>query len=124
MPIRSMTGFAQVSGQVHDQLGFTLSLKSVNHRFLDLHPRIPPDSDALELKIRRILKEKLVRGHVDVSFTVQSGDSQGLAVNRVLVRRYVEAFRAMAAEAGIAAEPDLNVIFKFPGATQEGNPTA
>ena len=39
MPIRSMTGFAQVKGQVDPQLAFTLSLKSVNHRFLDLHFR-------------------------------------------------------------------------------------
>jgi uncharacterized protein (TIGR00255 family) len=121
MPIRSMTGFAQASGQVHDQLGFTLSLKSVNHRFLDLHLRMPPDSDALELKIRRILKERLVRGHVDVSLTFQSDDAQGVAINRPLVRRYVEAFRAMAAEAGIAAEPDLNAILKLPGTIQEGN---
>ena len=48
MPIRSMTGFAQVKGQVSaaegkGQLGFTVSLKSVNHRFLDLHFRMPSE---------------------------------------------------------------------------------
>ena len=37
MTLRSMTGFAQVKGQVHAQMAFALSLKSVNHRFLDLH---------------------------------------------------------------------------------------
>ena len=71
MPIRSMTGFAQVKGQVSDPqisvpgktpMGFTLSLKSVNHRFLDVHFRMPSDSDALEMKLRRLLKEKLARG--------------------------------------------------------------
>ena len=56
MPIRSMTGFAQVKGQVNNALGFTLSLKSVNHRFLDLHFRMPSDSDSLEMKLRRLLK--------------------------------------------------------------------
>ena len=45
MSIRSMTGFAQVKGQVNGQFGFTLSLKSVNHRFLDIHFRLPSDSD-------------------------------------------------------------------------------
>ena len=45
MPIRSMTGFAQVKGQVNDgSSAFTLSLKSVNHRFLDLHFRMPSDT--------------------------------------------------------------------------------
>ncbi|MGA9789141.1 MAG: YicC/YloC family endoribonuclease, partial [Terriglobales bacterium] len=42
-----MTGFAQVKGQVNAQLAFSLSLKSVNHRFLDLHFRLPSDTDAL-----------------------------------------------------------------------------
>ena len=58
MTIRSMTGFAQVKGQVNAQLAFTLSLKSVNHRFLDLHFRLPSDTDSLEMKLRRMLKEK------------------------------------------------------------------
>ena len=51
MSIRSMTGFAQVKGQVNGQFGFTLSLKSVNHRFLDIHFRMPSDSDDLEMKL-------------------------------------------------------------------------
>jgi len=55
-------GFAQVKGQVHAQMAFALSLKSVNHRFLDLHFRLPSDTDSLEMKLRRILKEKLARG--------------------------------------------------------------
>jgi len=58
MPIRSMTGYAQVKGQINDQATFTLSLKSVNHRFLDLHFRMPSESDGLEMKLRRLLKEK------------------------------------------------------------------
>ena len=48
MPIRSMTGYAQVKGQINDQATFTLSLKSVNHRFLDLHFRMPSESDGLK----------------------------------------------------------------------------
>ena len=63
MPLRSMTGFAQIKGQVNAQLAFALSLKSVNHRFLDLHFRMPSDTDALEMKLRRMLKDKLARGH-------------------------------------------------------------
>ena len=73
MPIRSMTGFAQVKGQAVpqvngqvDQLGLHRSrLKSVNHRFLDLHFRMPSDTDGLEMKLRRMLKEKMARGHVE-----------------------------------------------------------
>jgi len=66
MPVRSMTGFAQIKGQVNAQMAFSLSLKAVNHRFLDLHFRLPSDTDALEMKLRKALKEKMARGHVEV----------------------------------------------------------
>ena len=54
-----MTGFAQVRGEVQDaatsaaasngRVAFSLSLKSVNHRFLDLHFRLPSGTDSLEM---------------------------------------------------------------------------
>jgi len=111
-----MTGFAQVRGQVNGQLSFTLSLKSVNHRFLDLHFRMPSESDSLEMKLRRLLKEKVARGHLELSLSMDRGGGEGLALNRELVGGYIKAFRAAAAEFGLAAEPDLNVILRIPGA--------
>ena len=116
MAIRSMTGFAQVTGQVNGNLRFTLSLKTVNHRFLDLHFRMPPGSDALEMKIRRVLKEKLARGHLELSLTVDRTGANGVVLNRQVVNNYVQSFRAAAAEFKIAGEPDLNAALKLPGA--------
>ncbi len=85
-----MTGFANVKGQVTDlpgkaHLSFTLSLKSVNHRFLDLHFRLPADSDALEMKLRLLLKQRLARGHVELSLNLEPGGSEGFALNRNIV---------------------------------------
>ena len=116
MPIRSMTGFAQVKGQINQTSAFSFSIKSVNHRFLDLHFRLPANTDALEMNLRRVLKEKLARGHVDVSLSLEQGGTAPLALNRQLVTAYVQAFRAAAAEVGLAAEPDLNAILRLPGA--------
>lgn len=116
MPIRSMTAFAQVSGQVDHHLNFTLSLKSVNHRFLDLHFRMPSDTDSLEMKLRRRLKEKLARGHVELTLNLQPAGGETFALNRELVGGYIKAFRAAAAEFGLTAEPDLNAILRIPGA--------
>jgi uncharacterized protein (TIGR00255 family) len=118
MPIRSMTGFAQVQGHVNSKLSFNLSLKSVNHRFLDLHFRMPSESDALEMKLRRRLKEKMARGHVELILNLQFGGSENFSFNRELVSGYIQAFRAAAAEFGLAAEPDLNVILRLPGALE------
>ncbi len=115
MPIRSMTGFAQVKGHLNDNLAFSLSIKSVNHRFLDLHFRLPANSDALEMNLRRVLKEKLARGHIDVNLSLEQAGAAPFALNRQLVSAYVQAFRAAAAETGIAAEPDLNAVLRLPG---------
>jgi uncharacterized protein (TIGR00255 family) len=117
MPIRSMTGFAQARGQLNG-LAFNLSLKSVNHRFLDLHFRLPLNTDSLEVSLRRVLKEKLARGHVDVNLSFDQGGTSALALNKQLVTSYVQAFRAAAVEVGLAAEPDLNAILRFPGAIE------
>lgn len=119
MSIRSMTGFAQVRGQADEQHAFTLSLKSVNHRFLDLHLRLPAETDALEMKIRRLVKEKLARGHIEVMLSLEQGQGVSLALNRQLAAAYVKAFRDGAQEFGLGGEPDLNVIFRLPGALQE-----
>jgi uncharacterized protein (TIGR00255 family) len=120
MAIRSMTGFAQVKGQINGQLSFTLSLKSVNHRFLDLHFRMPSDSDDLEMQLRRRLKEKLARGHVELTLNLERGTNENLSLNRELVGGYIQAFRAAAAEFGLAADPDLNVVLRIPGALESG----
>ncbi|HLH09781.1 MAG TPA: YicC/YloC family endoribonuclease [Terriglobales bacterium] len=121
MSIRSMTGFAQVKAQVNDHLAFTISLKSVNHRFLDLHMRMPSETDALEMKMRRLLKEKIARGHVELTLSFERSGSDGFALNRQMVGGYLSAFRAAAEEFGVSSEPDLNAILKLPGALEGGS---
>jgi uncharacterized protein (TIGR00255 family) len=116
MAIRSMTAFAQLKGQARTDAAFTLTLKSVNHRFLDLHLRMPPQSDALEVKLRRVLKERIARGHIELSLTLDGAGPAPLTVNRELVGAYVQAFRHAAREFGIAGEPDLNAVLRMPGA--------
>ncbi len=116
MNIRSMTGYAQVKLHVDDQLTVNLSLKSVNHRFLDLHLRLPNELDAVEMKIRRVLKEKLHRGHIEVTLGVERAGGATFAVNRELVGGFLRTFREVAEEFGVSAEPDLNAVLKLPGA--------
>jgi len=111
-----MTGYAQLTHQVHDRLSFVLSLKSVNHRFLDLHFRMPAEANGLELKMRRILKERVARGHVEVSLSLQQGEAGGFQLNHALVEGYVRAFQEAAGRLGIVAQPDLNVVLRMQGA--------
>jgi uncharacterized protein (TIGR00255 family) len=114
-PIFSMTGFARVSGRVSDLLSWNLSLKSVNHRFLDLHLRMPAGAESLEMRLRRLLKEKVLRGHLEVTLSVERGLRPSAHFDRDLLQGYIAAFRAAAAESELEQQPDLNAIFRLPG---------
>ena len=118
MSIYSMTGFARTQVRVHDQLVYTLSLKSVNHRFLDIQLRLPSGLDALEIELRRAIKESLVRGHVELALSVDRSTTQKAGYNRELVAGYLEAFQSARKEFSIADEPDLNAILRMPGVLQ------
>ena len=114
-PVYSMTGFARVSGRVSDLLSWNLSLKSVNHRFLDLHMRMPAGAESLEMRLRRLLKEKVLRGHLEVTLNVERGLRPSAHFDRDLLQGYIAAFRAAAAESELKQQPDLNAIFRLPG---------
>ncbi|MGA8042714.1 MAG: YicC/YloC family endoribonuclease [Terracidiphilus sp.] len=121
MPIYSMTGFARTQVRVQDQLVYTLTLKSVNHRFLDLQLRLPSGMDALEMELRRALKESLVRGHIELALSVDRSAQQKAGYNRDLVASYLGAFRAAKEEFNLAGEPDLNAALRLPAALQSEN---
>jgi uncharacterized protein (TIGR00255 family) len=118
MPIYSMTGFARTQVRVHDQLAYTLSLKSVNHRFLDAQLRLPAGLDALEMELRRMLKESLVRGHVELTLSIERSVQQKAGYNREMVAGYIEAFRQARSSFRLKGDPDLNAVLRMPGALQ------
>lgn len=122
MPIYSMTGFARTQARVavgdEDQLAYTLTIKSVNHRFLDLQLRLPSGLDALEMDLRKLLKENLVRGHVELALSIDRTAQQKIGYNRELLTAYVNAFNAARKEYSLGGEPDLNAALRLPGALQ------
>ncbi|MGA3133478.1 MAG: YicC/YloC family endoribonuclease [Terracidiphilus sp.] len=122
MAISSMTGFARVQVRVpvgdEDQLSYSLTLKSVNHRFLDLQFRLPSSLDAVEVELRRVLKENLIRGHVDLVLSIERNTQAKAGFNRELIAGYLAAFEAARSEHGLECEPDLNAALRLPGALQ------
>lgn len=113
-----MTGYARVTVEVSPQLSFTLAIKSVNHRFLDPQFRLPSSLDFIEVELRRLIKEHLLRGHVELTVQVERSAHQRGAYNREVVAAYVEAFRAASREFSLPGEPDLNIILRIPNALQ------
>jgi len=114
-PIRSMTGFARVR-KATSYGEITVSLKSVNHRGLDLHFHLASELNPFEGAMRAALKRSIFRGHVDIRCSLASpvdGNSSGL--NAPLFQAYLAAFRHAAAQEGIDIQPDLNQAFRIPG---------
>ena len=117
LPIRSMTGFARLTGVAPGNTTFVVTLKSVNHRYLDLQFYLPNGMDALEIQWRKTIKEHVIRGHIEVRLSLQRESAvPAPQYNPAVVKAYVEAFRAASNEYKIrAVQPDLNSALRLPG---------
>jgi uncharacterized protein (TIGR00255 family) len=77
--IQSMTGFGGATN--HD---FTVEIRSLNHRFIDISLKMPPYMSRYEIPLRNILKEKFRRGRLDVSISVNESQVPRLKINKHL----------------------------------------
>jgi len=85
--IRSMTGFAS-STHEDEQATVSITIRSVNHRFLDLQVRLPQFLGGLESIARGVLQKRLSRGRVELVVSVQlrSAAQPSVELNREFVR--------------------------------------
>ena len=118
---RSMTGFARVQAET-PEFCLTLSVKSVNHRFLDVQIRLPAELEAFEMAARQAIKKKVARGYLQVNAALEMRGAAMVRIKRHVVEGYLAAYRELAAEYGIATEPDLNAVFRLPGIMSFGEP--
>ena len=110
----SMTGYAQSKGTV---VGWDLrvSVKSVNHRFLDLKLRLPEGFDLYELRLRQLVRERIHRGHVEVHVSVEPGAATPIQVNRDLVANYLRAADELRLQTAVSAALDVVALLRLPG---------
>jgi uncharacterized protein (TIGR00255 family) len=113
-PVRSMTGFAQARRQTSAG-EVTVSLRSVNHRGLDLHFHQSHEFAPYENAMRELLKQHIGRGHIEIraGLTRETGNSSGY--NFEALKRYADLFRQASADLGLDSKPDLNVLLGLPG---------
>jgi uncharacterized protein (TIGR00255 family) len=119
----SMTGFAQAQGE-DAPWNVRLTLKALNHRFLDLHLRLAPDLEAAELRLRNRIRARVQRGHLEVQAQVERVGRRALDVDEEFVRGYLDLFRRLQREHGLSAEPDLTAVLRLPGALRSDGQAA
>jgi len=123
-PLRSMTGFARAR-RAFGEGELVVSVKTLNHRALDVHVHAPSIADPFENAIRSLVKNRLARGHVDVRISIPPSVANGASgmLNRALLEEYLAAFRQAADEHGLEAKPDLNAALRIPGMFGEAEST-
>src|SRR6266852_5280847 len=112
--IHSMTGFAQARVE-RDGAALRINLRSVNHRFLDLHLRMPDGFEVFESRIRQAVKDRIRRGHVDVNVYYETAGTEGIQVHRDVAEAYMKAVEQLRREFDVKTEPDLIALFRLPG---------
>ncbi|HVX66826.1 MAG: YicC/YloC family endoribonuclease [Acidobacteriota bacterium] len=121
MSPRSMTGFARVR-KTQGASEVVATIKSVNHRGLDVHFRMPPELDPFENALRAAVKRHVVRGHIQlqVKYT-NTQEAASATVNQALLDTYMSTFHRLAAVHGLRGQPDLNLAFQVPGMFVQGD---
>jgi uncharacterized protein (TIGR00255 family) len=111
-----MTGFARARRSLGNG-EIIVSVKTVNHRGLDIQVHAPSAIDPFENAIRNRVKTQIARGHADVRISLPdfSRNSDSTSVNHDLLEEYVRAFREAATRHCLESQPDLNAALRLPG---------
>ena len=113
--IRSMTGFGRC--EVADgERKFTVEMKGVNHRYLDVNIRMPKKLNFFETSIRNLLKKRIQRGKVDlfISYEDLSEGQVSLKYNEALAQEYLDYFRQMETTFGLENDVRVSTISRCP----------
>ena len=113
--IKSMTGFGRCEVQ-KDSRKFTVELKSVNHRYLDVNIRMPKKLNFFETAIRTLLKSYANRGKVDIFITYEDLSQAQVSVkyNAVLAAEYLKYLKQMEEEFGLENDVRVSTLSRYP----------
>lgn len=113
--IRSMTGFGRCE-VCEGSRKYTVEIKSVNHRYLDVNMKMPRKLNFLEADIRSFLKEYAQRGKIDVFILCEDtgAENAGIRYNRGAAAKYLEYLRCMAQEFGLEDDIRVSALSRFP----------
>ena len=118
--LRSMTGFAQSSVQ-EEGFSLSVSLRSVNHRTLDLHLNLPEQLSQLEPALRKEVAALRPRGHLQFRISLERAAASTPAVDEALAGKYIELFRSLAERSGISLETAMQTLPHLPGVVAFNN---
>lgn len=113
--IKSMTGFGR-SEVTEDNRKFTVEMKTVNHRYLDVNIKMPKKFNFFESAIRNLLKDYVSRGKVDVFITYEDASESNVSIkyNEEMAREYLKHFESMAETFGLENDIRVSSLSRYP----------
>ncbi|MDC7302453.1 YicC/YloC family endoribonuclease [Agathobacter ruminis] len=113
--VKSMTGFGRAE-VLEGNTKFTVEIKSVNHRYLDVNIKMPKKLNFFESAIRNLLKEYMERGKVDLFITYEdfNEDTGSLKFNKALAAEYLNYLNQMAEDFDIENDVRVSTLSRYP----------
>lgn len=111
--IKSMTGYGRADFTINNET-FTIEVKAVNHRYLDLNLRVPERLFALEHRIKAEIKRRFSRGALSILVYGVGSDEASFPVNLPIARAYVDAAESLKKDLGLKGEVGLDLLLKMP----------
>lgn len=113
--IKSMTGFGRCEC-ADENSKFTVEIKSVNHRYLDMNIKMPKKLNFFESAIRTVLKEYIERGKVDLYITYENftESDYGLKYNDALAGEYLKYLRQMSKQFDLDDDIRVSTLSRYP----------
>ena len=113
-----MTGFGSAASR-----DFTVEIRSLNHRFIDISIKMPQFMSQYEIPLRNILKERFQRGRFDVSVSLTGGKTAQITINKNLARSIYTALRELQEELSLSGEIGMETLTSYRELLMEEEPT-
>ena len=113
--IKSMTGYGKANLE-QNLRKYTVEIKSVNHRYLDISVKMPRNLSYLEEEIKREISRSVKRGKIDVFITFENNSIEGreIKINTGLAKGYIKELRKLAEEEKLLSDIQVNDIARYP----------
>ena len=116
--IRSMTGYGRGEADIQG-MRWVVEVKSVNHRFLDVKSKLPPELFALDIEFNRVVQEKCARGRFEILVTREAAAAGSGGINRAALVHYLNQLRDLRLDLDIEGPITLGTLLSLPDVVQK-----
>ena len=113
--IKSMTGFGRCEVEECDRK-YTVEMKSVNHRYLDINIKMPKKLSFFDSSIRNELKNYVQRGKIDIFITYEDFSDNNVCIkyNKEIAAEYLKYLKSMTQEFGLDDDIRVSTLSRYP----------